>query len=54
MLPFYLFYNMTGSISMDDSCLGYLKHVICYNEFPACEDAGDGYFVYIYFIVIDC
>ena len=35
---------------MDDGCIGYLRLMACYHEFPACVDKGDGTFVsYILF-----
>lgn len=40
-----MFYNYTEAVSMDDGCLGFLKHVICFSEFPACEDTGNNKFV---------
>ena len=45
MIPLYYFYNYTGFSSIDDGCVGYLKNVVCYSEFPACLDNNDGTFV---------
>ena len=49
-VPLYLFYNYTQFTVMDDGCIGYLRLMACYHEFPACVDKGDGTFVsYILF-----
>lgn len=43
-VPLYLFYNYTQYSVMDDGCIGYLRLISCYNEFPACVDNGNGKF----------
>ena len=44
LVPFYIFANYTGKDLVDDGCIGYFKLVSCLNEFPTCEDNGDGTF----------
>ena len=44
LIPFYIFTNYTGKDLLDDGCIGYFKLVACLNEFPTCEDNGDGTF----------
>ena len=43
-VPLYLFYNYTQYSVMDDGCIGYLRLISCYNEFPVCVDNGNGKF----------
>ena len=43
-VPLYLFYNYIQYSVMDDGCIGYLRLISCYNEFPACVDNGNGKF----------
>ena len=44
LIPFYIFTNYTGKDLLDDGCIGYFKLMSCLNEFPTCEDNGDGTF----------
>ena len=44
LIPFYIFANYTGKDLVDDGCIGYFKLMSCLNEFPTCEDNGDGTF----------
>ena len=44
LINFYIFTNYTGNDLIDDGCIGYFKLVSCLNEFPTCEDNGDGTF----------
>lgn len=42
MSHLWMLYNYSNIALVDDSCLGYLRNVICWSEFPACVDNGDG------------
>lgn len=46
-VPIYLFYNYTQFTVMDDGCIGFLRLISCYHEFPACVDNGNKTFVSI-------
>jgi hypothetical protein len=42
LLGFYrLYYVTTAAGGIDDACVGYMRNIVCYAEFPACYDNGD-------------
>jgi len=43
-----IFNEFDGGASIPDDCIGYLRNIICYSNFPACSDKGNDTFVNYY------
>ena len=40
-MAIYRVENLTGTLMIPDSCLGIIKALYCFYQFPFCRDNGD-------------